>query len=137
MLRFQKMTEAEAMLLNPLKLAYLGDTVWETLVRYELICRGLNVHHMHNDCVKHVNAHAQRMTLDRLGSLLTEQEKDIVRRGRNTHAHHAAPKNQNPDDYAAATGFEALLGYLYLTGQDERLRSLFRTAMEEGEKKHG
>ena len=51
-------------------------------------------------------------------------ETDIVRRGRNAHPHHHAPKNQDPGDYAASTGFEALIGYLYLTGQEERIMEI-------------
>ena len=58
--------------------------------------------------------------------LLTEQESEIVRRGRNAHARHPVPKNQNPDDYAMSTGFEALWGFLYLTGQNERIHLLIK-----------
>ena len=61
---------------------------------------------------------------------LTEEENAIVRRGRNTHAHHAAPRNQTAMDYQAATALEALVGYLYLTGQEARLLELFRKSQE-------
>ena len=116
----------EAMLLNPLQLAYLGDTVWETMIRYDLILRRLNVHHMHQECVKRVKAQAQAETLEKIHAELKEEEAEIVRRGRNVHAHHPPPKSQGIENYAAATGFEALIGYLYITGQDERLQEIYR-----------
>ena len=124
------MTPQEARQLNPLRLAHVGDTVWDLMVRCRLLGSGKTVHHMHEGAVGFVNAHAQAESLGRLQPLLTEDEADIVRRGRNTHAHHAAPKNQDPADYAAATALEALIGYLYLTGEDERIRQLFAAAME-------
>ena len=118
------MDEQEALQMNALQLAYLGDSVWELIVRYGLSIQKLNVHHMHKDCVKMVNARSQSQLMLSLDGLLTDREKEIVRRGRNAHAKHPVPKNQNPDDYALATGFEALIGYLYLTGQDNRIRCL-------------
>ena len=116
--------EHEAAQMNALQLAYLGDAVWELIIRYELINRKYNVHHMHRNCTDMVNAHAQSMILLSIMSLLTEKETDIVLRGRNAHAKHAAPRNQNPEEYAASTAFEALIGYLYLTGQDDRISQI-------------
>ena len=110
--------------LNSLQLAYIGDVVWEALVRTDLVLKKLNVHHMHDQCIRFVNAHAQAEWLALLRSTLTEEETEIVRRGKNAHAHHSAPKNQQPADYVAATAFEALLGYLYLTGNEERIRQI-------------
>ncbi|MGN0778864.1 MAG: Mini-ribonuclease 3 [Aristaeellaceae bacterium] len=127
------LTEAEARLLNPLKLAYLGDSVWELLVGDWLIAQGFNVRHMHREAVASVNAKAQAMSLERIGGLLTESETDIVRRGRNAHPHHAAPQNQELADYQAATALEALMGYLYLTGQEDRIRQLFAASRTEDE----
>ena len=118
------MEERDALQMNALQLAYVGDTVWEMIVRLELIHRRYNVHHMHQKCVSLVNARSQAGILAALQEELTETEKEIVRRGRNTHAKHPSPKHQQPDDYAASTGFEALLGFLYLTGQNERIRDL-------------
>lgn len=130
-LRFHDlMTEKDASLMNALQLAYLGDSVWELMVRYRLSLQKLNVHHMHKECVNLVNAHAQHMFLQNLQIRLTETEKEIVRRGRNAHPKHACPKNQNPDEYTSATGLEALFGYLYLTGQDQRIEELFNTIQE-------
>ena len=124
-LRFGKvMEEHDALQLNALQLAYLGDSVWELIVRYDLIIQKLNVHNMHKNCVNLVNARSQSQLLSSIYDILSEREQEIVRRGRNAHAKHPVPKNQNPDDYAQATGLEALFGFLYLTGQNERIRQL-------------
>lgn len=125
------MTPEAARLLNPLQLAYLGDTVWELMIRSRLLYLGRNVHHMHRDAVAGVNAGAQATALSRLNGLLTDEEADIVRRGRNAHARHPAPRHQNPADYQAATGLEALFGFLYVTGQEDRLRMLFVCSQKE------
>ena len=123
---FEIISPADAGMLNALQLAYIGDAVWELIIRDAMIHRGLNLHHMHSACVERVNAHAQAAFLSSISEMLNEQEAEIVRRGRNAHAHHPAPRNQDPGDYAAATGFEALIGYLYLTGREERIESLVR-----------
>ena len=125
-----QMEEREAAQMNALQLAYLGDSVWELIVRYHLINQKYNVHHMHQKCVRQVNAHSQALILQMIQDTLSETEKDIVRRGRNAHAKHAAPRNQNPDEYAASTGFEALFGYLYLTGQNDRISSILQQIQE-------
>lgn len=125
-----QMDEREAVQMNPLQMAYLGDSVWELIVRYHLIAQKLNVHHMHQQCVRLVNAHSQFLILQHIQDKLSPTEQDIVRRGRNAHAKHSAPRNQNPDEYAASTGFEALFGFLYLTGQNERISLLVNYIME-------
>ena len=125
------MDEARARRLNPLQLAYIGDAVWELLVRSRIIYKGRSARHVHKDAVACVNAHAQSEALHRIEAMLTEAEADIARRGRNAHAHHAAPKNQDAADYRAATALEALIGYLYLTGQEVRLLELFKCSQEE------
>ncbi len=116
--------EKDAAQMNALQLAYLGDSVWDLISRYYLTNQKYTVRHMHQKCIQRVNAHAQSEYLLMIENMLNEQEMDIVRRGRNAHAKHAAPRNQNPEEYAASTGFEALLGFLYLTGQDERIRTI-------------
>ena len=124
-LRFErKMDEQDAMQMNPLQLAYLGDAVWELIVRFDLVMCRYNVRHMHRECIDLVNAHSQAQILLSLYEILTDNETEIVRRGRNSHAKHPAPRNQNPDEYAASTGFEALFGFLYLTGKVERIREI-------------
>lgn len=131
-LRFSAlMDQREALQMNALQLAYLGDSVWETIVRYHLCTCRYNVRHMHNRCVSLVNAHSQAQILLSVQELLTETEQEVVRRGRNAHPKHAAPRNQNPDEYTASTGFEALFGFLYLTGQDARIRDLVDHIREE------
>lgn len=127
---FSPMDERDARMMSPLQLAHIGDTVWELLIRSRLAWRGRNVHNMHKDAVAGVNAHAQALSLQRIEASLTQPEQDIVRRGRNAHARHPAPKHQDPADYAMATALEALFGYLYITGQDERIRSLFAASQE-------
>ena len=98
-LRFGRlMDEHEASQMNALQLAYIGDSVWELIIRYDLIIRKLNVQHMHKECVRSVNAHSQAVILASMIDTLNEQEREIVRRGRNAHARHPVPKNQNPDD---------------------------------------
>lgn len=133
-LRFGKgMEQQEALQLNALQLAYIGDSVWELIVRYKLILKRYNVRHMHKECVSMVNAHSQAVILQKIQEELNETESEIVRRGRNAHAKHSAPRNQDPDEYAASTGFEALFGYLYLTGQNDRISRLVSTIEEVSE----
>lgn len=125
------MAPEKARLLNPLQLAYLGDSVWDLLVRSRLLYAGRNVHNMHRAATGSVNAGAQAQALERMAPLLSPEEAEITRRGRNTHARHPAPRNQNPADYQAATALEALVGFLYVTGQEERLLALFQRSQEE------
>ena len=119
-----RMEEKEALLLSPLQLAYMGDAVWEITVRTRLLFLKRNVRHMHAECVAAVNAAAQARFLARSLPALSETEKQVYLRGRNAHPHHPSPRHQDPGDYADATGFEAVMGFLYLTGQEERMREL-------------
>lgn len=122
------MTEKEAKLKTPLALAYLGDTVWDLLIRRRLLNGQMKAGALHRRAVQMVNAGAQAKAADALESCLTQEEQDIFRRGCNAHARHNTPKNQDPADYSRATGLEALMGYLYLTGQAERIQELFDIA---------
>ena len=115
--------------MNPLQLAYLGDTVHDLYVRSMLTARGMSVGAMHKQAVRMVSAFAQARMLEAIADDLTEQEADIARRGRNAQAKHAAPKHADPADYAHATGLEALWGYLYVTGQNERIQTLIKDAI--------
>lgn len=119
----------EAKMKNPLSLAYVGDTVWDLLVRRSLLRSSAQAGTLHKRAVAQVNAGAQAEAFLRIEPHLTEAESDIARRGGNAHAHHAAPKNQDPLAYSRATGLEALFGYLYLSGQLERIAELFALAM--------
>lgn len=125
------MSEKDARMLSPLRLAYVGDAVHELLVRTSLVLAGGQAGAMHRGAVGVVNAAAQAGALARIVDRLTEAEADIVRRGRNAHAHHGVPRRANPADYKQATGLEALLGYLYLTGQTARLVALYAAMRDE------
>ncbi|HOB82759.1 MAG TPA: Mini-ribonuclease 3 [Peptococcaceae bacterium] len=110
--------------LSPLVLAYIGDAVYELYVRSFLVSQGrVKVDQLHREATALVNAGAQARCFHRLEELLTDEEKNIVRRGRNAKTSHV-PKNAEMIDYHLSTGFEALLGYLFLTGQEERLKAL-------------
>ena len=113
--------ENEVNLISPLVWAYVGDSVYEVCVRTHLVeTTKLKPHKLHIESIKYVKAKAQAQILESLQDMLTEKEKEIVRRTRNTENHHV-PKNANPTDYMYATAFEGLIGYLYLSGQKERL----------------
>lgn len=117
-------TIEEVKQLSPLTWAYVGDAVYELYIRTHLInTTKLKPHELHIKSIKYVKAKAQAELLQQLEDILTEEEKDIVRRGRNTKINHIA-KNATVQDYIYATAFEALIGYLYLTKQEQRLESL-------------
>lgn len=114
----------EVKLMPPLVWAYIGDCVYELFIRMQLVnTTKLNPHKLHIEAIKHVKAKSQAETLNRIYDELSEEEKNIVRRGRNAQNHHL-PKNAELADYTYATAFEALIGYLYLTKQDERLKEI-------------
>lgn len=118
------LSREEALMLSPLQLAFVGDSVHALLVRAGLIEKNLLVRDMHRAANEAVSAVSQARELTRLLPALSEEESDVVRRGRNAHPHHGAPKSATVGEYAGATGLEALLGYLFLTGQTERLKEL-------------
>ena len=119
--------------LNPLQMAYVGDTVHDLYVRSMLLSRGMAVGKMHRQAVRMVSAGAQARMLERIEPELTPEEADIARRGRNSQAKHAAPRHADPADYAHATALEALWGYLYLSGQTARLDELIKLALRRTE----
>lgn len=120
----------EVKLMPPLVWAYVGDAVYELYIRTNLVNNTkLNPHKLHVEAIKYVKAQAQAKILETITEILTEEEKDIVRRGRNAQNHHL-PKNANLDEYSHATAFEALIGYLYLTKQDERLNEILEKTFE-------
>lgn len=117
-------TPEEVNLLSPLTWAYIGDCVYELYIRTKLVNEtNLKPHKLHIETIKYVKAQAQAEQLRRIQEILTEEEKDIVRRGRNAQNHHL-PKNCNVEDYNYATAFEALIGYLFLTEQKDRLKEI-------------
>ncbi len=114
----------EVDLMSPLTWAYIGDAVYELYVRNKLINEtNLKPHKLHIEAIKYVKAKSQAEKLNEIYDKLTDEEKDIVRRGRNTQNHHL-PKNSNVQEYMYSTAFEALIGYLYLTKQHERLKNI-------------
>lgn len=120
------MTETDPKQMSPLDLAFLGDCVYELFVREQLVTEANRPNRdLHAAKVKLVNAEAQEAAVKALLPLLTEEEEAVFRRGRNAHTNHT-PKNMSSASYHAATGCEALFGYLYLKGDLERLRTFFR-----------
>jgi ribonuclease-3 family protein len=111
-------------LLNPLALAYMGDAVYEMYIRqYVISLANHRPNHMHKHATQYVSAKAQAKALDRLMPILTDEEKDMVRRGRNAKSG-SSPKNTDILVYRHSTGFECMIGYLYYKGQHERLNEL-------------
>jgi ribonuclease-3 family protein len=117
--------------LNPLVLAFVGDAIFEVFVRTYLVDknRDMSVHKLHVNAISYVKAHAQSNIIKRLESILTEEEVAIYKRGRNSKSG-TVPKNADLQEYRAATGFEALLGFLYITEQDERLNFLLEKVLK-------
>ena len=110
--------------LSPLTLAFVGDCVFDLFVREEIVCSANRpVKDLNKLKVDRVRCEAQAALYCRIEPLLTEEEADIFRRGRNAHTSHT-PKNASPADYHAATGIEALFGYLYLCDRIDRIREL-------------
>lgn len=109
---------------SPLALAYLGDAVYELIVRERVLAEGnRQVNKLHKESTKYVNAAAQAELIMRIEDKLTDEEKAIYKRGRNANAH-AAPKNQDVIAYRKSTGFEALIGWLYLRNDMDRIMEL-------------
>ena len=117
--------------ISALGLAHCGDAVFELLVRTWLCVHGgVNVKQLHRETVRFVSAPAQAARMDRMLPLLTEEEQEFYRRGRNAHVH-GVPKNATHEQYSKATGLECLFGSLYLLGRRERINELFVATMEE------
>jgi len=124
-----KKNETEINMMSPLTWAYVGDSVYELYIRtYLANTTNLNPHKMHIEAIKYVKANAQARILDSLMEFLTDDEKEIVRRGRNTDNHHL-PKHASHTDYMYSTAFEALIGYLFLTKKDNRLEEILKLSV--------
>ena len=116
--------ESEINQLSPLVWAYVGDCVYELYIRTYLVdTTKLNPHKLHVEAIKYVKAGAQAELLKDISDKLSDEEKDIVRRARNTNNHHL-PKNSNVQEYMYSTAFEALIGYLYLIKRYERVKEI-------------
>lgn len=129
-LRIKEFTEKEARLLNPLQLALVGDGVYELFIRNSILSNNLELsaHKMHVKAIGYVKAKSQSIIMHEIEDKLTENESYIFKRGRNAKSA-TVPKNADVRDYRMATGFEALVGYLYLIGDTERLEFIFNTAL--------
>ena len=129
-LRTKEFTEKEARLLNPLQLALVGDGVYELFIRNSILSNNLELraHKMHVKAIGYVKAKSQSIIMHEIEDKLTENESYIFKRGRNAKSA-TVPKNADVRDYRMATGFEALVGYLYLIGDTERLEFIFNTAI--------
>ena len=111
-------------------LAFIGDAVYNVYIRSYLAAQnnrktGL----LHRDSIKYVSAKGQSSTIDKIMDILSEEEIDVYKRGRNTSIH-SVSKNVDVIEYKKSTGFEALIGYLYLTKQDERLKEILQMCIQ-------
>ena len=122
--------EINANQLSPLNLAFIGDCVYEMLVRESLIADANRpVADLHRESVKYVSAKAQTEAYYKIKDCLTDEEEAVYKRGRNAKVGHS-PKSASQSEYHIATGMEALFGYLYLSGEEERLKELFQVIWE-------
>ena len=125
---------------SPLALAYIGDCVYDLIIKtWIMSCGNRQVHKMHEDTSRYVQASAQSLMMRSMQEYLNPEEHAIYRRGRNAKSVSPA-KNQSITDYRRATGFEALLGYLYLKKEYERLMELVKIGLDsllEKEEKNG
>jgi ribonuclease-3 family protein len=125
--------------LAPLALAYVGDAVFELYIRTWLLQKGGKPNRLHQNAVKLVKAEAMAQYYHALEPLLQDKELEVLRRGRNAKSRH--PRNADIQAYHMSTGFEALLGYLFLSHQEERIAQLLKyllidcEGLEEHEKK--
>jgi len=125
------MTEKQVNAISNLGLAHIGDGVYELLCRSYLCARGKKtLEQLHRETIALVKAPAQAALTEKLLPLLTPEEMTFYRRGKNAHVH-AVPKGATKEQYAKATGLEALFGALYLLGRTQRVNALFAAIMEE------
>jgi len=121
-----RFTTAQVKQLNPLVLALVGDAIYEVFIRAYLVekNRDMNAHKIHVKAVAHVKAHGQSEYMKSLIKDLDEEELGIFKRGRNSKSA-TTPKNADLNEYKWATGFESLVGFLYLSERNERLNDIF------------
>jgi len=123
--------DVDIRLYSPLALAYIGDSVFDCINRSMIVGRGnRGGQDLHQYTAEHVSAVAQAALIERLIPKLSAQELDIYKRGKNAKSVNTA-KNASVQEYRKATGFEALIGYLYLQGQEERILDLIKLGMDE------
>lgn len=121
--------ETDVRTYSPLTLAFIGDCVYDLIIRSLLVCEGnRKVNGLHKDKSDLVKAETQAQMAEALAEYLTEEEADIYRRGRNAKTVSHA-KNAGIGQYHKATGFEALIGYLYLKGEEDRILELVKKVL--------
>ncbi len=115
---------------SPLSLAYMGDTVYDTIIKTIIVSQhNMQANKYHKKVTALVKAEAQAKMITKIEHLLTQEEEDIYKRGRNAKSYTSA-KNASMIDYRMATGFEALIGYLYLKEDYHRLTELVKVALD-------
>lgn len=117
-------SEEDIRMMNPISLAFVGDAVYELLMRTRLLHPNKNSNKLHRITSSYVNAKSQSKVLNELESHLTDEEMYVIRRGRNAKSH-TVPKNADLRDYKNSTALEALFGYLYLLDREDRISELF------------
>lgn len=129
--RNREFSEQEARMLNPLQLALIGDGVYEVFIRSYILSQdtSLVAHKIHVKAIGFVKAKSQAAIMHNIEESLTEEESYIYKRGRNAKSA-TVPKNADVRDYRMATGFEALVGYLYLAGKKERLKYILEESIK-------
>lgn len=129
-LRIREFSKAEARMLNPLQLALIGDGVYEAFIRNYILTQNiaLSANKIHVKAIGYVKAKSQAYIMHEIEKNLNEEEEAIYKRGRNAKSS-TVPKNADVRDYRMATGFEALIGYLYLIGDKERLEFIFNKSI--------
>ena len=129
--------EADIRTYSPLGLAFVGDAVYSLIVRTMVMEKGNTpVDRLHRKVSSYARASYQSALAAEIAEKLSEEEAEVYRRGRNAKSH-AAPKNATTGDYHRSTGLEALIGYLYLSGKEERIFELMKNGMEALEGKDG
>ena len=126
-----ELKEVDIRAYSPLTLAYIGDCVYDLVIRTVVVERGNEpANKLHKKTVAYVKAQTQASMIEALLPYLTEEEEAVYKRGRNAKSY-TSGKNASIGDYRKATGMEALVGYLYLTGQEARIMELIKTGLKE------
>ena len=130
-LKMREFSKDEARMLNPLQLALIGDGVFEVFIRNYILAQNtaLSANKIHVKAIGYVKAKSQSDIMHKIEEFLNEEEEAVYKRGRNAKSP-TVPKNAEVRDYRMATGFEALIGYLYLIGNKERLEFIFNKSIE-------
>ena len=129
-IEFPYFENAEINSFSPLSLAYIGDAVYEVYIRSHVMNNGnMQVNKFHREATRYVSANAQSNIIHRIMEFLTEEEISVFKRGRNAHSYTSA-KNADIVAYRHATGFEALIGYLFILKQFDRINEIVKMSIE-------